>query len=89
MEKMNKDQELLVITMEECGELIQACSKILRSGKAEGKNLKNLQDEAGDVMCMIDIMVKNGLLSERKLYNRKLEKLGKLRKWSKLLNDEN
>ena len=44
---MNKQQELLVITMEECGELIQACSKILRSNDATGNNLKNLQDEAG------------------------------------------
>jgi NTP pyrophosphatase (non-canonical NTP hydrolase) len=27
---MNKRQEMLVITMEECGELIQACSKLIR-----------------------------------------------------------
>ena len=85
---MDKQQELLVITMEECGELIQACSKILRSGKAEGKNLKNLQDEAGDVACMLDIMLRNELLSEKKLQNRKLVKLGKLAKWSKLLEKE-
>ena len=27
MQKLTEYQELLVITMEECGELIQACSK--------------------------------------------------------------
>jgi len=86
---MTKQEELLVITMEECGELIQACSKILRSGKAEGKNLKNLQDEVGDVVCMIDIMLRNNLISEKKLLDRKLVKLGKLKKWSKLLDNEN
>jgi len=86
---MTKQEELLVITMEECGELIQACSKILRSGKAEGKNLKNLQDEVGDVVCMIDIMLRNNLISEKKLLDRKLVKLVKLKKWSKLLDNEN
>jgi len=86
---MTKQEELLVITMEECGELIQACSKILRSGKAEGKNLKNLQDEVGDVVCMIDIMLTNNLISEKKLLDRKLVKLVKLKKWSKLLDNEN
>ena len=86
MERMTKQQELLVITMEECGELIQACSKILRSGKAEGKNLNNLQDEVGDVACMIDLLNKNELVSSRKIENRKLEKIQKLRRYSKILD---
>ena len=30
---MNKKQELLTITMEECGELVQACSKLIRFEK--------------------------------------------------------
>lgn len=83
---MNKQEELLVITMEECGELIQACSKILRSGKAQGKNLTNLQDEVGDVACMIDLLNKNELVSSKKIENRKLEKLQKLKRYSKLLD---
>ena len=29
--KSNKIDELLVITMEECGELTQACSKVIRT----------------------------------------------------------
>ena len=33
MKQLDARQELLVITMEECGELIQACSKALRRGE--------------------------------------------------------
>ena len=33
MKKLDARQELLVITMEECGELIHACSKALRRGE--------------------------------------------------------
>ena len=52
---MKKREEMLVITMEECGELIQACSKMIRS-KGKTKYLRDLQDEIGDVMTMIEIM---------------------------------
>ena len=38
---MKKREEMLVITMEECGELIQACSKMIRS-KGKTKYLRNL-----------------------------------------------
>ena len=30
MNKLDQRQQLMVVTMEECGELVQACSKILR-----------------------------------------------------------
>ena len=33
MKQLDARQQLLVITMEECGELIQACSKALRRGE--------------------------------------------------------
>ena len=86
---MDKEQELLVITMEECGELIQACSKVLRGGEEFKKeNLKNLQEEAGDVWCMLHLMIKNDLISLKRLEKRKIEKLGKLKKWSNLLDED-
>ena len=53
MQKLTEYQELLVITMEECGELIQACSKALRRQDIDDQNLK---DEICDVMCMIELM---------------------------------
>ena len=42
----------LVITMEECGELIRACSKVLRHGVDDPKYLQNLQEEIADVKAM-------------------------------------
>ena len=43
----NKLQELLTITMEECGELIQACSKAIRCDDYHDN--KKLMEEIGDV----------------------------------------
>ena len=45
---MKKREEMLVITMEECGELIQACSKVIRT-KGKTKYLRNLQDRVSDL----------------------------------------
>ena len=86
MELNNKDTEALVITMEECGELVQACSKVIRSA-GKKKYLENLQDEAGDVFCLLQVLVNRGLISEAELHNRKMQKIGKLKKWSKLFDE--
>ena len=67
---------MLVITMEECGELIQACSKMLRFG--EDQDYTQLQEEIGDVMCMIEILKDGGLVSDEQIQERikvKKEKL--------------
>ena len=86
---MNKVEELLVVTMEECGELIQACSKMLRgSEEYEKENLKRLLEEVGDVSCMIDLLIKKELVTSRKIEKRKLEKLQKLRQHSKILDSD-
>ena len=54
--ELNKLKQL-VITMEECGELIRACSKVLRHGTEEDpKYLQNLTEEMADVMAMIRIL---------------------------------
>jgi len=53
---MNKYQKALIITMEECGELTQACSKILRHGFVDKKYINNLYEEMGDVIAMIAIL---------------------------------
>lgn len=52
LSKINK----LVITMEECGELIRACSKVMRHGVDDPKYLQNLQEEMADVKAMIMIL---------------------------------
>ena len=84
---MKKREEMLVITMEECGELILACSKMIRS-KGKTKYLRNLQDEIGDVMTMIEIMKMSGLVTDEQIADRMEEKKEKLMKWSILFDDE-
>ena len=84
---MKKRDEMLVITMEECGELIQACSKVIRT-KGKTKYLRNLQDEIGDVMTMIEIMKISGLVTDEQIADRMVEKKEKLMKWSMLFSED-
>ena len=80
---MDKLQELLIITMEECGELIQECSKSIR--KKHYYNNKELTEEVGDVMCMLELLHDYDLISWTDVYERVKEKKKKLSKWSDLL----
>jgi len=79
----NTLQELLTITMEECGELIQACSKAIRCDDYHDN--EKLIEEVGDVMCMIELLQQYDLVSYQEIDERVIEKRNKLRKWSKLL----
>jgi len=62
-------EKVLVILMEECGELIHACSKILRHGITD-ERLKNLTQETGDVRVLIQILIAEDLLKEEEINNR-------------------
>ena len=79
----NKLQELLTITMEECGELIQACSKAIRCDDYHDN--KKLMEEIGDVQCMIDLLHEYDLISYTDIENRVIKKYDKLKKWSNLI----
>ena len=79
----NKLQELLTITMEECGELIQACSKAIRCD--EYYDNESLIEELGDVNYMIELMHQYDLVSLKDLVDRGKIKEEKLKKWSCLL----
>ena len=79
----NALQELLTITMEECGELIQACSKAIRCDDYHDN--EKLIEEIGDVMCMIELLQQYDLVSYQEIDDRVIEKRNKLRKWSNLL----
>lgn len=63
------ERELLVILMEECNEIAQRASKILRFGALEvqkGHDLDNVQRmclEIGDVQYMIRLLCDEGLIS--------------------------
>ena len=58
---LNKLQELMVLTMEECGELTQRCSKIIRKFETLEEVTEEqrvlLLEEVGDVQCLIDLMI--------------------------------
>tara|TARA_B100001059_G_scaffold83529_1_gene81630 strand:+ start:8446 stop:8697 length:252 start_codon:yes stop_codon:yes gene_type:complete len=82
---MKKHEEMLVITMEECGELTQACSKVIRT-KDDTKYVRKMQDEIGDVMLMIEILKNNGYVTDKQIKDRMIEKKKKLVKWSLLFD---
>ena len=81
----DKLQELLTITMEECGELIQACSKAIRCD--EYYNNEKLIEEIGDVQSMIDLIRQYDLVSLTEINNQVNIKEKKLKKWSSLFED--
>ena len=81
----SKLQELLTITMEECGELIQACSKAIRCD--DYYDNESLIEELGDVNYMIELMHKYDLVSLKDLVDRGKIKEEKLKKWSSLIED--
>ena len=86
MNKLEGRQQLLVITMEECGELIQACSKALRKQDLFGQ--QNLKDEIGDVYTMINLLVEHDVVSWTDLEERVNYKKIKLKQYQDQLNTE-
>ena len=78
----------MVITMEECGELTQRCSKIMRRyddvEQIEPDQRNKLLEEAGDVLCMLELMEDHGLFTWADLQERVEVKENKLKKWSTL-----
>jgi len=81
-----QERELLVITMEECGELSSACSKLLRFGN-EIKHLDNILQEAGDVLCMVSLLLEYGFIEEEQLQEATQNKLNKLKEWSSIVDN--
>lgn len=81
--------------MEECGELVQQCSKTMRKfstveqaledSERSVSNRNKLIEEAGDVLCMIELMVEHGLLTNDELGARVNVKREKLKIWSDLI----
>ncbi len=80
----DNDDELMVITMEECGELIQVCSKAMRTRNYRSEELT---EEVGDIMCMVGLLLENGLIDSDEVEERVKVKLAKLAKWSYLVED--
>ena len=78
-------QQLLVILMEECGELIQECSKSLRKGELFDR--QTFKDEVGDVYTMINLLHEWDVISWNDIEEREQYKRNKLSKWSDLIEE--
>ena len=83
-------EEALGILQEECAEVIVEVSKCRRFG-LDSKHYKTglshvdmLELEIGDVLAMIDILIEQGIVSTACIENARLVKKEKLKKWSKI-----
>ena len=83
--KLDYNTELMLIPMEECGELIEACSKAIRCEEYYDK--PKLIEELGDVQCMIELILDNELVRWEDVRERIEVKKEKLKKYTNLLND--
>jgi NTP pyrophosphatase (non-canonical NTP hydrolase) len=84
----NREREVMNILSEECAEVIQAISKCHRFGLHNVKpgkpktNCEHLEEEIGDLLAMIDILVDMQVVNMPALEMAKLAKIEKLKKWS-------
>lgn len=85
----DKQQEILVITQEECAEVIQEISKIFRFGidqlhKDGMSHQLKLEIEIGDLMCMINLLTQHGIITPEGVNQAVIAKTIKLKQWSKI-----
>lgn len=77
----------LEILAEECAEVIRIKSKIVRFGlcdhhpKNGAPNREALEQEVGDVLAMVEILISNGVLTEEGLQAAIVGKLERLKDW--------
>lgn len=87
-----KTQEALDILQEECAEVIVEVSKCRRFGidsihhKTNIIHKEMLEQEIGDVLALVNILVEQGLLDQSKLDAAISNKIEKLKSWSSLFN---
>ena len=90
---MTEQEEILCILQEECAEVSQVVCKIRRFGIDEINYHSNksqqetLEDEIGDLLCLIDIAIERKMLNLDRLYQAKQNKREKLKKWSSIFKD--
>ena len=86
----NQIKEVLCITQEECSEVSQSVSKIFRFGweskhpKTGVNNKEHLEEEIGDLLCMIDILVEKCIISDSDINQARKAKREKLKNWSSI-----
>ena len=84
----SSEREIMLIAQEECAEVTQAISKVFRfgiDGVHNGRtNKQRLEEEVGDLMCMIQLMHEHGLIDAEKTVDAAEHKREKLKKWSNI-----
>jgi NTP pyrophosphatase (non-canonical NTP hydrolase) len=82
------EQEILCITQEECAEVTQAISKVFRFGYDSVhngvSNSAHLSEEMGDLLCMIELMIRYKLVDANAVEYARRAKMEKLAKWSSI-----
>ena len=82
---MSRDEEIMIIMQEECAEVIQALSKVRRSGMS-AENHESLVKELCDCQAMIALMYEGGVVecSTEQRQQNVLQKREKLKKYSNI-----
>ena len=88
---MNEDtREVMLILQEECAEVTQAISKCMRFGPDQMKpgkertNISMLEEEIGDLMCMLQLMEERDLIDWSRVSVAAGLKREKLKTWSNI-----
>ena len=83
-----KTKEIFCITQEECAEVTQAISKVFRFGMDSvhnnRTNKERLEEETGDLLAMIDIMIEKCIISDTNVNGARIAKREKLKTWSSI-----
>ena len=87
----DKVNEIYAITQEECAEVVQAISKVMRFGldtTHNGRtNRDHLEEEIGDLQCMINLLVETGVCDTVSVLEAARRKRSKLEQWSNIFKE--
>ena len=90
---MTEQEEILCILQEECAEVSQVICKIRRFGideinyNSNKSQQETLEEEIGDLWCLIDIAIERKMLDLDRVYQAKQNKRKKLNKWSSIFKE--
>jgi NTP pyrophosphatase (non-canonical NTP hydrolase) len=88
-----RENEILLITQEECAEVTQAISKCYRFGLDNFKpgkpktNREHLAEELGDLQAMIDLCIQFNLVGSEQVSIAADNKISKLKIWSNIFKE--
>lgn len=77
---MTEQEELLVNLIEECAEVQQAATKIIRFGNHFG----DLERELGDLECIVQMICERRMMDANKIMNQVPYKRAKIKEWSNI-----